>query len=215
MKVNIREDSVEVSGYVNAIERSSKPLHSRMGRFIERVCKGAFSNALKRGNDVRLLLNHNHNRDLGGIKDGNLELAEDAIGLRAKATITDPDVIKDARNGDLVGWSFGFEDVPGGVEETRDQESGLPMRKVKDLILKEVSLLNRAKSPAYEGTLVMVRDDDSVEYRAEDFEDEVAVIPGEEVREEEQQEEIPDDNKTIDYSPYEAIIEEMKGGYHD
>ena len=166
MKVQLREDSVTIEGYVNAVERASKPLYSRLGQFVEKICAGAFKRALARADDVRILLNHDDSRDLGGIKDGNLELEEDNIGLHARATITDPEVIKDARNGDLVGWSFGFNDI--NVDETRDEESGLPFRKVRDLELKEVSLLNRRKSPAYVGTLVNVRDDGSALYYAED-----------------------------------------------
>lgn len=174
MKIQIREDSVTIEGYVNAVERASKPLYSRLGRFVEKICAGAFKRALGRADDVRILLNHDWSKDLGGIKDGNLELEEDNIGLHARATITDPEVIKDARNGDLVGWSFGFDDV--NVEETRDEETGLPFRKVKDLNLAEVSLLNRKKSPAYVGTLVNVRDDGSTLYYSEDTEDEIEII---------------------------------------
>lgn len=58
MKVNIRADSVEIEGYVNAVERNSKTLRDRIGEFIERVCKGAFAKALKRNDDVKILLNH-------------------------------------------------------------------------------------------------------------------------------------------------------------
>ena len=166
MKIQIREDSVTIEGYVNAVERASKPLNSRLGKFVEKICAGAFKRALGRAEDVRILLNHDWSKDLGGIKDGNLELEEDNIGLHARATITDPEVIKDARNGDLVGWSFGFDDVD--VENSRDEETGLPFRKVKDLNLAEVSLLNRRKSPAYVGTLVNVRDDGSTVYYSED-----------------------------------------------
>lgn len=174
MLINVRQDSVEIEGYVNACERKSKPLNSRLGKFVEKICAGAFNRALGRAEDVRILLNHDWSKDLGGIKDGNLELEEDNIGLHARATITDPEVIKDARNGDLVGWSFGFDDID--VEETRDEETGLPFRKVKDLNLAEVSLLNRRKSPAYVGTLVNVRDDGSVVYYAEDTESDVEII---------------------------------------
>ena len=99
MQIRIKEDSAEIEGYVNAIERKSKPLKSRMGQFIERICKGAFRKALERNDNVRLLLNHNWQRDLGGTKEGNLELTEDAIGLKARATITDKEVIDEARNG--------------------------------------------------------------------------------------------------------------------
>ena len=65
MKVNIRGDQVEVEGYVNAIERNSKPLQSRIGKFIERICKGAFKKAIKRNDDIHILLNHDWERDLG------------------------------------------------------------------------------------------------------------------------------------------------------
>ena len=180
MKIQIRADSVTIEGYVNAVERASKPLNSRLGKFIEKICAGAFNRALGRAQDVRILLNHDWSRDLGGIKDGNLELEEDNIGLHARATITDPEVIKDARNGDLIGWSFGFDDV--NVEETRDEETGLPFRKVKDLNLAEVSLLNRKKTPAYVGTLVNVRDDGSTVYYSEDNISETVETIVEEVR---------------------------------
>lgn len=221
MKVNIRADKVEIEGYVNAIERDSKPLWSRVGQFIERICKGAFRKALKRNDDVHILLNHDWNRDLGSTKAGNLELEEDNIGLKARATITDPEVIKKARAGDLVGWSFGFSDR--NVENSiRD---GMPHRAVKDLDLAEVSILDRRKSPAYEGTLITARaEEDVVHFRGEDFIDEVQTKeeqPEEEVSTEdtEVQEETPEDNepkqqeivdKEIDYSKYEEIIAEMK-----
>lgn len=59
MRINIREDQVEIEGYVNSVERRSKPLMSRIGRFIERICKGAFKKAIERNDNVRILLNHN------------------------------------------------------------------------------------------------------------------------------------------------------------
>lgn len=161
MKIIIRNDSVTIEGYVNAVERNSKPLTERGVTFIERIASGAFKRAIARAKDIRILLNHNWSKDLGGLSDGTLELEEDNIGLKARATITDPEVIEDARKGNLVGWSFGFEDMPEGVTQLRDEESGLPLRKVNDLDLFEVSLLNRKKSPAYVGTLVNVRDDGS------------------------------------------------------
>lgn len=165
MKIYIRADSVTIEGYVNAVERNSKPLNERGVTFIERIAAGAFRRAIERAKDIRILLNHNWDKDLGGLKDGNLELEEDNIGLKARATISDPEVVADAKRGDLVGWSFGFDDVDEGVKQLRDEETGLPLRKVNDLELFEVSLLNRKKSPAYAGTLVKVRDDGSEEER--------------------------------------------------
>lgn len=216
MKIEIRSDSVTIEGYVNAVERASKPLQSRLGRFVEKICAGAFKRALGRADDVRILLNHDWGRDLGGIKDGNLELEEDNIGLHARAVITDPEVIRDARNGDLVGWSFGFDDIPNGVERTRDDETGLPFRKVKDLALYEVSLLNRRKSPAYVGTLVNVRDDGSTVYFSEETEDEIEVINLEERAEAEPEakepETAPETNTVTSdyYARYRSQIDELK-----
>ena len=221
MKVNVRADKVEIEGYVNAIERDSKPLWSRVGQFIERICKGAFRKALKRNDDVHILLNHDWSRDLGSTKQGNLELEEDNIGLRAKATITDPEVVKKARAGELVGWSFGFSDrdVENSVRD------GMPYRAVKDLDLAEVSILDKRKSPAYEGTLITARaEDDTIHFRGEDFIDEVEVreeeTPVDEAPKEEEkvQEVVPTEAQpkqqevaeNIDYSKYEKIIAEMK-----
>ena len=172
MKISIREDKVIIEGYVNAVERNSKPLNERGVTFIERIAAGAFKRAISRAKDIRILLNHNYERDLGGISDGNLELEEDNIGLKARAEITDPEVIDDARKGNLIGWSFGFSD--DNVTQLRDEESGLPLRKVNDLELYEVSLLNRKKSPAYVGTLVSVRSDNGDSKKinlAEDYSD--------------------------------------------
>ena len=145
MNIRITKDSVEIDGYVNAVERLSKPLSDRLGKFVERIKCGAFKRALERADDVRILLNHDWTKDLGGTKDGNLELYEDAIGLHARATITDKEVVEQARNGDLVGWSFGFTDRD--VEQ--GEENGLTVRNVKDLNLYEVSLINRSRVPAY------------------------------------------------------------------
>lgn len=164
MFINIRNDSVIIEGYVNAVERPSKRLRDRFGYFIERICAGAFDKAIKRNRNIRILLNHNPARDLGGTGSGELELYEDNIGLHARAVITDPDVIQSARRGDLVGWSFGFEDLPGGVDRLFDNETNLPLRRVRDLDLFEVSILDKSKSPAYVGTLVNVRADDSGEH---------------------------------------------------
>lgn len=203
MRINIRaDDSVEIEGYVNAVERLSKPLNSRLGQFLERICKGAFAKALKRNDNVRILLNHDWTRDLGGTGDGNLELTEDAIGLHARAIINDKEVVAEARRGDLVGWSFGFSDRD--VEET--QERGLPVRNVKDLDLAEVSLINRRKVPAYDGTLVNVRTaDDTQSLNVSELMEYEATVT-----EEERAEEKPEE-KPIDYTMFKNMISEMKG----
>ena len=210
MQVNIRGDSVEITGYVNAIERNSKPLTSRIGRFIERICKGAFSNALKRNDDIHILLNHDYTRDLGSTRQGNLELCEDSIGLKARAVITDAEVIGKAREGRLVGWSFGFYDVEGGVESGFDEETRLPLRKLRDLFMTEVSILDDTKTPAYDGTLVAVRDNEETVYFSEPLMEDIEIREEKtEEREEKPEEEKPEE-KPIDYSVYEQLINEIK-----
>ena len=220
---------------VNAIERNSKPLMSRIGKFIERVCKGAFAKAIKRNNDIHILLNHDWNRDLGSTKQGNLELTEDNIGLHARATITDKEVIEKAKRGDLVGWSFGFSDRD--VENSL--EKGMPTRSIKDLDLYEVSILDRTKTPAYDGTLITSREEtNEIHFRGAEFIDEINmsfnekkdvetqsdVTEGEEKPKDteetetrsEQQENVvenrdnQEEEKPIDYSKYENLIKEMK-----
>ncbi len=203
MNIRITGDSVEIEGYVNAIERRSKPLSSRRGKFVERMCKGVFQKALKRNSDIRLLLNHDWNRDLGGTKDGTLELTEDNIGLRVKAKITDPDVVQKARNNDLVGWSFGFEDR----EVDEHDENGMPTRDVKDIDLHEVSILDRTKTPAYEGTLVSVRSETEVHYYGEPLCSDIELRAEETNNQSNQQENV---EKTVDYSQYEKLIKKIK-----
>ena len=202
MQITIRADSVELEGYVNSIERKSKPLWSRIGQFVERICKGAFKRALERNDNVRIMLNHA--KDIGGQKDGNLELYEDAIGLHARATITDPEVIDKAKEGRLVGWSFGFYDRE--VEQKRD-ENGYPLRDVIDLDLEEVSILDDRTTPAYDGTLVSVRSDDKSIYYGESFTDEIQLR-------EERTEDVPKQQETVEkdkhYEEYKQLLEEMK-----
>ena len=207
MQIRVKGDSVEIEGYVNAVERKSKPLWSRIGQFVERICKGAFKRALERNDNVRILLNHDPTRDLGGTKDGNLELKEDNIGLHARAVITDPEVVEKARNGDLVGWSFGFFDRE---VEQRTDEDGLPLRNVRDLDLEEVSILDNTTTPAYDGTLVAVRSEESSIFFGETFADEIHV------RAEEQPntDEVPKQQETVEehinYDEYEILIADMK-----
>ena len=205
MEIRIKEDSVEIEGYVNAVERLSKPLPSRTGEFVERICKGAFQRALQRNDNVRLLYNHNWSRDLGGTKDGNVELTEDNIGLRIRATVKDAETVQEARRGNLVGFSFGFEDRD--VDE--HSENGMRTRDVKDMDLYEISILDRKKTPAYDGTLINVRDSDGQQekriYFSEIFADEIKITGNTERREQ------PEEVKAPDYSEVEKIISEMKG----
>jgi hypothetical protein len=83
-------------------------------------------------------------------------------------------------------------------------EDGMTTRDVKDLDLYEVSLLDRTRTPAYEGTLVTVRADE-LHYHGE------ALIQDIEVREITEPTSETTEDKPIDYSKWENIISEMKG----
>lgn len=168
MKIEVREDSVVVTGYVNAVERYSKPINAnlrgKMQRFIEKIKAGVFGTALKRNNNVKVLLNHNPERELANTKDGTAILEEDNIGLRAEVTITDAEVVEKAKNNKLVGWSFGFYSNSDEVA----QEATIATRTINDMDLIEVSILDDTKSPAYYGTSIETRceDDKEMEIRA-------------------------------------------------
>ena len=171
MQVEIRNDSVFISGYVNAVERLSKPiretLHGKIRTFLERIKAGVFRTALKRNANVLVLLNHDNSRVLASTEDGNAVLDEDNIGLRAEITITDKEVVEKARQGKLSGWSFGFI----ANDDIITTEGNDEIRTVTDLDLLEVSILDDTKAPAYYGTSIEAREGGAkmVEIRADAF----------------------------------------------
>lgn len=167
MRIEIRNDHVMLDGYVNAVGRESRVLPSPKGKFIEQIAPKTFAKALMKATDVELLFNHNKSRRLGSIKDGNLELREDNIGLRAIATVSDKEVMDKAKNGELQGWSFG---MAVNEDTWKDAEDGIQRRMVTDLDLFEVSILDR--TPAYVATSIEARGEESImtENRIEEFE---------------------------------------------
>ena len=241
MKIEVRNDSVVISGYVNAVERWSKPLRGNlrgvMQRFVEKIKAGTFKTALKRNDNVKVLLNHNHDRELANTKDGTAILEEDNIGLRAEVTITDPEVVEKARNNKLVGWSFGFSSNSDEVS----QKATIATRTVTDMDLVEVSILDDTKSPAYYGTSIETRSDDGtvIEIREntadealniDELADLVADIVVEKLKTAEEREETPEETteteeteateetteaeeteeRAIDYSSFEERIAKLQ-----
>jgi HK97 family phage prohead protease len=160
MKITIRQDSVVIEGYVNAVDRFSRPLfEGRLGRFIEKILPNVFKKAIQRAKDVEVLLNHDPSRKLASTADGTAKLVEDNVGLRATVQITDPEVIEKARAGKLRGWSFGFSDPE---DETKTNSEGLLERVIKALTLHEVSIIDDRAMPAYFGTSIETRTLDGV-----------------------------------------------------
>ncbi|CEG26004.1 HK97 family phage prohead protease [Bacillus sp. B-jedd] len=170
MRIEIRGNQVLLDGYVNAVDRESRVLPSPRGRFIEKIKPKTFEKALQKADDVELRFNHEKTRKLGSIREGNLQLYEDNIGLRAIATVTDEDIIAKAKNQELRGWSFGFVDNDPDWEDGPD---GIQRRTLKDIDLLEVSILD--KTPAYIATSIEARGEEEVitENRSDDFKAEI------------------------------------------
>lgn len=157
MNVEVRGESVVITGYVNAVERYSKPITSTLRgslrTFIEKIRAGVFKTALKRNDNVKVLLNHDEKREIANTKDGSAKLEEDNIGLRAEVIITDKEVVDKARQNRLVGWSFGFYANADELGKENEAET----RTVTDLDLVEVSILDDSRKPAYNGTSIETR----------------------------------------------------------
>ncbi len=192
MRIELRDDSVLIDGYVNAVERDSRPLLDEKGeRFVERIMPTTFRRAIERSDNIYCLLNHEDSRVLGSTKDGNVELYEDNVGLRAICNITDSEVIEKARDNKLRGWSFGFELLKSSEEPVSE---GLKRRFVEDMRLLEVSIIDDRKLPAYIGTSIETRaqKECKIEYRASGFEPKVIDLRSKEKSAETQQ--TPSDN---------------------
>lgn len=194
MRVEVRNNKILIDGYVNAVERESKVLYDTRGQFIEKIRAGVFQRALEKAENVRILLDHEPDRELADTKSGKARLVEDNIGLRATVEIDDPEVIQKAKENKLRGWSFGF--LCNKEDRTTD-EDGIEKRTVRDLDLLEVSIIDDRKSPAYLGTSIEVRDDKVtlIEYRTDMSDVDVRVI---------------EDAKKIDYSEYENRLAKVK-----
>ena len=173
MKVSVRNGRAHISGYVNAVERYSKPITEEVDgiirTFLERIRAGAFRKALNRVDSVDILLNHNEEHVIARSSDTSVTLIEDNIGLRAELDTDDGEIVAKAQEGKLRGWSFGF--IPN--KWAWSSEGQYQARTVTDLDLFEVSILTDSKHPAYAGTSIETRTEKGVRkmsIRAENLE---------------------------------------------
>lgn len=191
IKAEIRADGLHISGYVNVPGRESRPVVTPRGKVIEVIEQRAFQRALQKVDNVDLMVDHE--RKIGSTKEGTLKLNEDEIGLRAEAVITDEEVIEGAKKGKLKGWSFNMMKV---VDEIEERAGKLPLRRVKDFIMTEITLAMN-KIPVYSATSIEIRAEEEEEIEIRTTECEVVVN---------------DLRKTeIDYSEYENKIKKLKG----
>ena len=193
MKAEIRADGLHISGYVNVPGRESRPVITPRGKVIEVIEQRAFQRALQKVDNVDLMVDHE--RKIASTKEGNLKVWEDEIGLRAEAIITDKEVIEGAKQGKLKGWSFNMMKV---VDEIEERAGKLPLRRVKDFVMTEITLALR-KLPVYSATSIEVRAEEEEEIEVRAFECEVKI------------KDLTENKKqNIDYTEYQNKINKLK-----
>ena len=153
IELEIRAGGVHIEGYVNAVLRESKPVITPRGRVNEVVEQRTFQKAIDNATNIDILVDHDISQKIGSTSQGNLSLKEDEIGLRAITDITDPYVVEKAKSNQIRGWSFGFKTIKDSLEMRAEK---LPLRHLKDIDLKEVSLIIN-QNPCYSATSVEVR----------------------------------------------------------
>jgi hypothetical protein len=123
-----------------------------LGGFTETILPGAFERAIREGQNVLCLFNHNVNFVLGRTKSGTLRLVEDRLGLNFEcdlpASQTGRDLHTLVERGDINGCSFSFAAVRDAW--SRDGKR----RELQDVDLFDVGPVT---SPAYLGTSVSAR----------------------------------------------------------
>lgn len=158
-------DSTTITGYAAVFNEETD-----LGYFREVVKPGAFKRAIKDGQDVRALWNHDPNYILGRTKSGTLKLEEDKRGLRIE--ITPPrtnfadDLIESIRRGDVDQMSFAFTAVEETWTERKDEPA---LRELIDVNLYDISPVTY---PAYDTTSVGVRSAEAV------YEDHIKSLEG-------------------------------------
>jgi len=150
VRASAEGDAVSVAGYAAVFGEEA----DIGGMFREVIRKGAFTEALKRGDDVVFLVNHT-GLPLARTRSGTLKLTEDDKGLLMEADLDadDPDVraiTGKMKRGDLDRMSFQFRATNENWDDTQDP----PLRSIIEVELIDVAVVN---SPAYEGTDIALR----------------------------------------------------------
>ncbi|MGO5673712.1 HK97 family phage prohead protease [Bacillus subtilis] len=153
LKAHSDDDGPKViSGYALKFGTRSHNL----GGFIEMIDKRALDQTDM--SDVRALIDHDPSKILGRTSAGTLKLEVDDIGLRFDVTLPNTqyasDLYENLRVGNISNCSFGFMLGEDGDSFTRDQETGLPLRSLRNISkLTDVSVVTY---PAYEDTDVTI-----------------------------------------------------------
>ncbi|MAU40980.1 MAG: HK97 family phage prohead protease [Kordiimonas sp.] len=149
-EVRADDDGIKVAGYAAVFGEDA----DIGGHFIEVIERGAFTDALARGDDVVFLVNH-EGLPLARSTSGTLTLKEDDKGLYMETVLAadDPDVqqiVPKMRRGDMTKMSFAFY----AQREEWDDTGDIPRRRILSAALGDVSIVT---TPAYEGTDIGLR----------------------------------------------------------
>jgi HK97 family phage prohead protease len=125
---------------------------SDLGGFVEKLQPGCFSRSLASGEDVKCLVNHDHNQVLGRQANKTLTLTDTPDGLNFvcklnKDSQAHRDLYASVKRGDLSECSFAFiVDGEDGQAFSAPDNNGLLTRTIKRAKLLDVSVV---ASPAY------------------------------------------------------------------
>lgn len=128
-----------------------------LGGFVEKIEPSAFTRALREGQDVPFLVNHDRNLFLGRTGTGTVRLSSTERGLLVEAeSLPDTQAARDlkALGGEVRSMSFGFRVPKGG--DSWDWRASPAQRSLRDVDLGDVSVLTGA-TPAYNDTTAEVR----------------------------------------------------------
>lgn len=144
-----------VKGIVNRPGSWSEPLPAKNGKaFIERIMPNTFTNAIKRGGNIKFLKEHNRDKLLASTKNGTLKLEETPEGLYMEARISPTQYGKDTyqliKDGELSSMSFGMT----VLKNTWEKAGEIMKRTITDLALSEVSCVS---DPAYVQSNIQAR----------------------------------------------------------
>lgn len=155
VKSEVKPKQIKIIGYIATGRDSQIITHPVEGRFIEQIAPKAFERALGRADDVPLLLNHKKDKKLASIKQRNLQLYENSVGLVIVASVDNPEIIQ--RSNELYSWSFGLIPLKTRYEEVRNRTDGVRRRIIEDMKLTEVSILDKSVKGLYKATSLEVR----------------------------------------------------------
>jgi hypothetical protein len=129
-----------------------------MGGWKEIIARGAMTESLTKGNDVRLLYQHDSKQPMARESSGTLTLREDDTGILFEADLTDTTLNRDvlanieARNLDAMSFGMPYASVTAKWERSANQK--YDVRTVTKADFVEISVVTWA---AYEDTSVAAR----------------------------------------------------------